>query len=155
LDRFLRSALFPLIVIVLLVYLASETLLGDDGSEKIVSYAEVQQLVRDAPERIDTVTFRPNVREVVVKLDNGTRLRARYPATKDQRALERMIVANSGTGNSESNGSSGWWTILTALLPFVLLFGFWVHLMNRTQRRRSSETLIPDAKDFRSDAANQ
>jgi hypothetical protein len=116
LDRFLRSALFPLIVIVLLVYLASETLLGGDGSEKIVSYAEVQQLVRGAPERIGTVTFRPNVREVVVKLDNG---------------------------------------ILTALLPFVLLFGVWVHLMNRTRRHRSSETLIPDAKDFRSDAANQ
>jgi ATP-dependent Zn protease len=84
-----------------------------------------------------------------VKLDNGTRLRAHYPATKHQRALERLIMANSGTGDSKNSGSSGWWTILTALLPFVLLFGFWIHLMSRTERRRSKETLISQGLPIR------
>jgi cell division protease FtsH len=30
-------------------------------------------------------------------------------------------------------GSSAWWSILTGLLPFVLLFGFWIFLMNQVQ----------------------
>jgi ATP-dependent Zn protease len=56
----------------------------------------------------------------------------------------------------DSDGtSSPWWTFLTPLLPFALLLGFSVYLMNRIQRRRSNGTLIPEAKDFRSGATNQ
>ena len=49
-NRFFRSALFPLIVIVLLVYLASQTLMGGDKNEKKYTYSEVQGLVRDKPQ---------------------------------------------------------------------------------------------------------
>jgi cell division protease FtsH len=35
--------------------------------------------------------------------------------------------------NSKGIGSSPWWSILTGLLPFVLLFGFWIFLMNQVQ----------------------
>ena len=35
--------------------------------------------------------------------------------------------------NSKGVGSSPWWSILTSLLPFVLLFGFWIFLMNQVQ----------------------
>src|SRR6201982_1423411 len=35
--------------------------------------------------------------------------------------------------NSKGVGSSPWWSILTGLLPFVLLFGFWIFLMNQVQ----------------------
>ncbi|MGZ4440344.1 MAG: ATP-dependent zinc metalloprotease FtsH, partial [Gaiellaceae bacterium] len=37
------------------------------------------------------------------------------------------------TFNSKGVGSSPWWSILTGLLPFVLLFGFWIFLMNQVQ----------------------
>ena len=35
--------------------------------------------------------------------------------------------------DSKGGGSSPWWSILTSLLPFVLLFGFWIFLMNQVQ----------------------
>ena len=35
--------------------------------------------------------------------------------------------------DSKGTGSSPWWSILTSLLPFVLLFGFWIFLMNQVQ----------------------
>ena len=35
--------------------------------------------------------------------------------------------------DSKGVGSSPWWSILTSLLPFVLLFGFWIFLMNQVQ----------------------
>ncbi|TML17678.1 MAG: ATP-dependent zinc metalloprotease FtsH [Actinobacteria bacterium] len=37
------------------------------------------------------------------------------------------------TFDSKGTGSSPWWSILTSLLPFVLLFGFWIFLMNQVQ----------------------
>src|SRR5207237_1070303 len=35
--------------------------------------------------------------------------------------------------DSKGVGTSAWWSILTSLLPFVLLFGFWIFLMNQVQ----------------------
>jgi cell division protease FtsH len=35
--------------------------------------------------------------------------------------------------NAKGVGSSPWWSILSSLLPFVLLFGFWIFLMNQVQ----------------------
>jgi cell division protease FtsH len=144
LDRFFRSALFPLIVIVLLVYLASQTLFGDEGSEKTVSYAEVQHVVRSVPDRVKTVTFKPGIREVVVELDNGSKLRATYPTAQAKRALERLIVTKSGSGDTKNDGSSAWWTILTSLLPFILLFAFWIFLTGRMQRNKRNEDIAHD-----------
>ena len=42
-NRFFRSALFPLIVIVLLVYLASQTLIPSKGNAKKLTYSELIQ----------------------------------------------------------------------------------------------------------------
>ncbi len=35
--------------------------------------------------------------------------------------------------DSKGMGGSPWWSLLTSLLPFVLLFGFWIFLMNQVQ----------------------
>ena len=44
-----------------------------------------------------------------------------------------MLQANKVTFDSKGVGGSPWWSILTSLLPFVLLFGFWIFLMNQVQ----------------------
>ena len=151
-KTFARTGLFPLIVIVMLVYLASQTLFGDDET-KTVTYAQVEQLLRNRPETVDEVRFKQSESEVVVRLENGSRLKAHYPGAMPSTGPGwDSVTQTGGDGNS---GSSAWWTLLTSLLPFVLLFGVWVFLMGRTKDRRSNETLIPDAKDFRSDVANQ
>ena len=81
-NRFFRSALFPLIVIVLLVYLASQTLMGGDKNEKKATYSEVQGLVRDSPETIQKVTFNPNKRQITVDVKETRRpSRRTTPAT--------------------------------------------------------------------------
>ena len=50
-NRFFRSALFPLIVIVLLVYLASQTLMGGDKNEKKATYSRFRAWCATAPRR--------------------------------------------------------------------------------------------------------
>jgi cell division protease FtsH len=43
------------------------------------------------------------------------------------------MLQNHVPFDSKGVGSSPWWSILTSLLPFVLLFGFWIFLMNQVQ----------------------
>ena len=46
-NRFFRSAFFPLLVIVALAWLASETLRGNDTKQRDVTYSQVQDQVLD------------------------------------------------------------------------------------------------------------
>ena len=57
-NRFFRSALFPLVVIVLLVYLASQTLMPRRDSGQKITYSELIQQTRQG--NVSEVTFSPN-----------------------------------------------------------------------------------------------
>jgi cell division protease FtsH len=133
LNRFFRSALFPLIVIVLLVYLASSQLMGGNKNEKKVTYSQLQQRVSEDPQSIREVVFGPNKREIKAKLTDGKTLNVHYPSDQSQLDFEKLLQKHNVTYDSKGVGSSAWWSILTGLLPFVLLFGFWIFLMNQVQ----------------------
>jgi cell division protease FtsH len=132
-NRFFRSALFPLIVIVLLVYLASQTLMGGGKDTKKYTYSQLQEQVRDRPRSVEEVVFGPNKHEVTAKLADGTKIKTHYPSDQSQEAFEQLLIQEKVQFDSKGTGSSAWWTILTSLLPFVLLFGFWIFLMNQVQ----------------------
>ena len=66
-NRFFRSALFPLIVIVLLVYLASQTLMKGEKQEK-VTYSQLQQQVESGqPDR--SIVANPNKQQLTVEYE--------------------------------------------------------------------------------------
>src|SRR5207237_6676184 len=52
---------------------------------------------------------------------------------ESEASLEKAMLTNKVDFDSKGVGSSPWWSILTSLLPFVLLFGFWIFLMNQVQ----------------------
>jgi cell division protease FtsH len=137
-NRFFRSALFPLIVIVLLVYLASRTLMDQPAKEK-VTYSQLQQRVAGDSDSIDTIVANPNKQELAVQLkptggeEKGEKFKVAYPSPESLRDFESKIRAENINFDSKSVGGSPWWSLLTSLLPFVLLFGFWIFLMNQVQ----------------------
>jgi cell division protease FtsH len=137
-NRFFRSALFPLIVIVLLVYLASQTLMNDKPKEK-VTYSQLQQRVDTDSESIKSIVANPNKQELTVELkptgseEKGEKFKVAYPSPESLRDFEATIRAENINFDSKSIGGSPWWSLLTSLLPFVLLFGFWIFLMNQVQ----------------------
>jgi cell division protease FtsH len=134
LSRFFRSALFPLIVIVLLVYLASQTLLpGRSGESKKITYSQLIALVDSDAGSIDNVVFDPKSQAVNVQLKNDTKYKVNYPSDQAQFALQEDLQTHEVTFDSKGTGDSAWWSILTYLLPFVLFFGFWIFLMNQVQ----------------------
>jgi cell division protease FtsH len=130
-NRFFRSALFPLVVIVLLVYLASQTLMPRRDGGKDLTYSQLIDETRKG--NVSEVTFSPNRQSIEAVLDSGTKVKVNYPSPESQVAYEKVLQDNNVTYDSKGIGTSAWWAILTGFLPFLLLIGFWIFLMNQMQ----------------------
>jgi ATP-dependent Zn protease len=128
-----RKLLFPLVVIAALIWLAAQTL-GDSGdSKQKLLFSQLLGQVRQQPENIRSVTFRPSTQEVEFRYANGKRAKAAYPVDESAFELQQLLESKHILFDAKRTGSSAWWDILTSLLPFVLLFGFWIFLMQRTR----------------------
>ena len=135
-NRFFRSALFPLVIIAALVWLAITTLGGTKGDTVSATTSEFIQDVKSG--QIDTsknpVTIDPNKQSITATLKgSGANVTVHYATDQSEASIERVLRDKGVTFNSKGVGSSPWWTILSSLLPFVLLFGFWIFLMNQVQ----------------------
>jgi cell division protease FtsH len=134
-NRFFRSALFPLIVIVLLVYLASQTLIPKSKAPRKVTYSELIQKVEECGSScVQEVVFSPSKRQITAQIvGQDKKWKVNYPSDQSQVLFQQQLQKKGVTFDSKGTGSSPWWSILTSLLPFVLLFGFWIFLMNQVQ----------------------
>jgi cell division protease FtsH len=135
-NRFFRSALFPLIIIAALVWLALQTLGHHGPKTEKQTLSGVQQLIESNPNSIRDAVFSPNKQQLTLTVDQGgteKKISVYYPSESFANTLAREMKANDVTYDSHGTGSSPWWSILTSLLPFVLLFGFWIFLMNQVQ----------------------
>jgi cell division protease FtsH len=132
-NRFFRSALFPLIIIVVLAYLAMQTLTGDDKKAEKQTYSQLIAAVEENPRRFDKVTFEPRGQKITAELTNDEKIVTNWPTPESQFAFEEILARNDITYDSKGTGGSPWWSLLTALLPFVILIAFWIFLMNQVQ----------------------
>jgi cell division protease FtsH len=132
-NRFLRSALFPVVVITLIVWLGTQTLLSHKKTAKKETLSQLYSLVQNSPTTIKEVVFNPNKHQVQVQMEDSTKFNVNYASDQSQADLQKQLEDNSVPFDSKGIGTSAWWTILTSLLPFVLLFGFWIFLMNQVQ----------------------
>jgi cell division protease FtsH len=130
-NRFFRSALFPLVVIVLLVYLASQTLMPRRDNGKDLTYSQLIDETKKG--NVSEVTFSPNRQSIEAVLDSGTKVKVNYPSPESQAQYEQVLQSNNVTYDSKGIGTSAWWALLTGFLPFLLLIGFWIFLMNQMQ----------------------
>jgi cell division protease FtsH len=135
--RFVRNGLFPLIVVVLLAYLAAQTLRNDDEASSRIAYGALIARVETAPDSIASVLFIPKSQGIDVTLAQGTTLESNYPTEAAQLDLQRRLQNEGIPFDSKGTGDSAWRSILTYLLPFVLFFGFWIFLMRQAHSRKS------------------
>jgi cell division protease FtsH len=135
-NRFFRSALFPLIIIAALVWLALQTLGGHGTKTQSATLSSVIQTAKRNPAQIDHAVFVPNKQELDVyqsQAAGGKKIVVHYAGDQSQAQIQQLFENRNITFDSKGIGSSPWWSILTSLLPFVLLFGFWIFLMNQVQ----------------------
>ncbi len=135
-NRFLRSALFPLIVIVLLVYVASQTLLPGRNEQRKLTYSEAITEVESG--NVNEAVFNPNRQSITITLTQvpegaSDKAKVNYPTPQSATNFERLLRDNNIKFDSKGTGSSAWWALLINVLPFVLLIGIWIFLMNQVQ----------------------
>jgi len=133
LNRFFRSALFPLIVIAALVWLAVQTLSGHGHKTEKATLSQVETTITQQSETIKGAHFDPNKRALSLDLTDGKKVSVHYPSDQYTVILGNELRKANVQFDSKGPGGSPWWSILTGLLPFVLLFGFWIFLMNQVQ----------------------
>jgi cell division protease FtsH len=132
-NRFLRSALFPLIVIVLLVWLASNTLIQKDKKTQKLTYSELIRRVEDQPGSVHGVLFNPSKRQIVATLAGGQKIKVNYPTDQAQIRFQNELEQNRIAFDSKGTGGFSWLSLIGSFLPFLLLIGFWIFLMNQVQ----------------------
>jgi cell division protease FtsH len=120
---------------VLLVYLASQTLL-DDGPDEEIAYSEAKAIAEDHPTTVENVVFFASSKRLEMELTDGRQLEARYPSDLSALEFERALDEQGIRHESRAGGGgTAWFSILTYLLPFLLFMGFWVYLMKRSQEK--------------------
>ena len=77
-NRFFRSALFPLIVIVALVYVASQVMMRNRDKQEKVTYSELQTRIKDGA--VQEVLFTPNRQQITATLVGGKKVKVNYPS---------------------------------------------------------------------------
>ena len=137
-NRFFRSALFPLVIIAALVWLALQTLGGHSSAQSSkLTLSAVQQKIdtcdTSPPCAFQELVFTPNKNQLNYTLADGKKGSVHYPSDQSAADLQAAMNKHGVSFDSKGVGSSPWWSILTSLLPFVLLFGFWIFLMNQVQ----------------------
>ncbi|MFN8223528.1 MAG: ATP-dependent zinc metalloprotease FtsH [Gaiellales bacterium] len=130
-NRFFRSALFPLVVIVALVFVASQTLMPNRGSSSKITYSQLIDQARKGG--VEQVVFNPKIQQINATLIGGDKVKVNYPSPQSQVEFEKVLEANNVRYDSKGTGTSAWWALVSTLLPLLLLLGFWIFLMNQMQ----------------------
>jgi cell division protease FtsH len=136
LSRLFRSALIPLLAIVAIVWLASNTLMSkpNHSAQGISTFSQLVDAVKKGSPTFKIVVYNPNKRSITATESDGkTTATVHYPT--DQAATQFMdLLQKKGiTYDSKGVGGFSWTSVIASFLPILLLIGFWIFLMNQMQ----------------------
>jgi cell division protease FtsH len=130
-NRFFRSAFFPLLVIVLLVWLASQTLIPKSSNAHKLTTSEAVQRVKTG--QVTEAVFNPSKRAIALKLSDGSKATVHYASDQAQLQFQNDLTQAGVEWDSKGTGGFSWTALIGSFLPFLLLIGFWIFLMNQVQ----------------------
>ncbi len=113
-NRFFRSALFPLVVIVLLVYLASQTLIPHKSSTANLTYGQAVTRIENNELKPYKVTFEPSGHQtgtIVIQeqASGGQTDKINYASDNAQLQFQNLLQKKGIDYDSKSLGGSPWW----------------------------------------------
>jgi cell division protease FtsH len=130
-NRFFRSAFFPLIVIVLLVWLASQTLIPKGKNSEKLTTSQAIQSVRGG--EVQKAVFNPSKRSITLTLSSDKKATVHYASDQAQLQFQDLLQKQGVNWDSKGTGGFSWTALIGSFLPFLLLIGFWIFLMNQVQ----------------------
>jgi len=132
--RFFKSAAFPILLVVILAFVAQRVISSPSGTEA-PSYNELVKPKTGliAQEKVEEVTINTKDNTLDVKEKDGDSYSTGYPPNTEQSLLNLIDQTENVKTTVHGSGSSSLLNVLTFILPFVLFFGFWIFLMNQMQ----------------------
>jgi cell division protease FtsH len=129
LRRFFKSAAFPILLVVILAFVA-QRLISPGSQTETPSYNEfLTQIERG---QVSEVTINTKDNTLDVKQTDGKEYGTGYPDNTEQ-TLVNTLQRNDVKTEVKGTGGSSLLSLLTYILPFILFFGFWIFLMNQMQ----------------------
>ena len=133
-NRFFRSAFFPLIVIVLLVWLASQTLIPKGKDTRGQADLRRRPIAKVKPAGTSSeVVFNPSKRAITRRSSDGKKATVHYASDQAQLQFQNLLEKQGVKFDSKGTGGFSWTSLIGSFLPFLLLIGFWIFLMNQVQ----------------------
>jgi cell division protease FtsH len=134
LRRFFKSAAFPILLVVILAFIAQKVITSDSGPPA-PPYNELVQPKNGliATNQIEEVTVNTKDNTLDVKEKNGESFSTGYPPYTEQSLINLLNEHVKTKTVVHGSGSNGLLSLLTFILPFVLFLGFWIFLMNQMQ----------------------
>src|SRR6267154_57816 len=130
-SRFFKSAAFPILIVVVLAFLAVK--LVNPGSSNHHPHSYQTLVASEIPKHeVKSVELKNKGKALEVELFN----KEKYETGFIDQAAPQLIAQLEKSGvkfNVESEKSSALLSLLTYIIPFVLFFGFWIFLMNQVQ----------------------
>jgi cell division protease FtsH len=132
-NRFFKSAAFPILIVVVLAFFLSKLVVHGSSNGPVHSYQTL--VTEDIPNhRVKSAALKVKDNSVSVTLNNAAKEKYEVGIFDQQVPRLEEELKKSGTQfNVEANKSSIWPSLLSILLPLVLILGFWFFLMNQVQ----------------------
>ena len=132
-SRFIRSAFFPILVVIILAVIVQWVIKsGGDSGPKYTYSGPAPSFVDDLSNgKIGSVVINTKTQKVEVTTTDGQKYLVDYPSTDELTKL--LAPYKSVKVTSKTPGSAWWSSVLTFVLPFVLIIGFWLFIMNQMQ----------------------
>ncbi|MGH2912474.1 MAG: ATP-dependent metallopeptidase FtsH/Yme1/Tma family protein [Solirubrobacteraceae bacterium] len=128
-SRFFKSAAFPILIVVIIAFFAAKLIVP--SSQKGPTHSYQSLVTTDIPKRLvksATLKVKDNSVAVTLYSNKGEKYEVGFV---DQQVpkLEEELRKYGVAFNVESNKTSIWPSLLTYLLPLVLILGFWFFLI--------------------------
>jgi cell division protease FtsH len=129
-SRFLKNATFPILIVVVLAFFA-QRFLGQNESKPKPNFGQFLEQIDNNQVKSVTINTRDNTLDVT-EADGKTKYETGYPDNYEPKLIDTLQKHNVQT-SVKGKGGSNWLSLLTYILPFVLLLAFWIFLMNSVQ----------------------
>ncbi len=129
-SRFLKNATFPILIVVVLAFFA-QRFLGQNEAKPKPNFGQFLTQVKAGDVKSVTINTRDNTLNVT-EADGKTKYETGYPDNYEPQLID-TLQKNNVELSVKGKGGSNWLSLLTYILPFVLLLAFWIFLMNSVQ----------------------
>ncbi len=131
-NRLFKSALFPILVVVVLAFFALK-IINSSSSSRPTTWSDLVQYTSD--HRVASLKSDPANNSVSFKLtSNPDKTFSVGVPSPDLLKTELNDATTAGvTIDGAKAGGSPWWSALITILPFLLFFVIWILLMNQMQ----------------------